>query len=493
MKPEVLKNEEKQMNMIIFLTMLVIPVAAFTFVMLFLQGTAIDAVVFLMAGFAILIKLFEKKLGTFAKYLYISIMPVMSVIIIVGANDGKFGAITHSCFLMLTMSIAYFDKTVVLVNAIETVVLNAAAMLFFTDAYLLNHNLPVWIFIMIVFLLVAVAAYVIAGRTYNLFVTVEAKETGMVQLLDNVKSAFENLEGSSSNINSSLSSVGNLSQKIAESTTEIADNAEVQTQEVAGSQEIFNELAEMITSSETRVGQTIENINTLQKNNDVGIASINELSKKFDENIKSTQEASEEVALLSEKSNLIGNIIDSIHQIAQQTNLLALNAAIEAARAGEAGKGFAVVADEINKLSQQSAESTQKIDEILKDIIGIVEHAGKTMDHNTSIVKVSHEKLNATIDIFNNMLDSSKEVKHITDLLEEELKGIVSIKDRLMDSMSKLSEVSQKSANSSADIKNSTMDQVTAIEDIIGAMDVVQQGIEHLSNALSAGEQEGQS
>ena len=149
-----------------------------------------------------------------------------------------------------------------------------------------------------------------------------------------------------------------------------------------------------------------------------------------------------------------------------------------------------MVADEINKLSQQSAESTQKIDEILKDIIGIVEHAGKTMDHNTSIVKVSHDKLNATIGIFKNMLDSSKEVKHITDLLEEELKGIVSIKDRLMDSMSKLSEISQKSANSSADIKNSTMDQVTAIEDIIGAMDVVQQGIEHLSNALSASEQE---
>ncbi|MDE7444950.1 MAG: chemotaxis protein [Lachnospiraceae bacterium] len=490
MKPEVLKNEEKQMNMIIFLTMLVVPVAAFTFVMLFLQGTAIDALVFLMAGFAILIKLFEKKLGAFAKYLYISIMPIISVIIIAGANDGKFGAITHSCFLILTMSIAYYDKTVVLVNAIETVVLNAAAMLFFTDAYLLYHNLPVWIFIMIVYFLAAATAYVIAGRTYNLFVTVEAKETDMVQLLDNVKSAFENLESSSSNINSSLSSVGNLSQKIAESTTEIADNAEVQTQEVAGSQEIFNELAEMITSSETRVGQTIENINTLQKNNDVGIASINELSKKFDENIKSTQEASEEVALLSEKSNLIGNIIDSIHQIAQQTNLLALNAAIEAARAGEAGKGFAVVADEINKLSQQSADSTQKIDEILKDIIGIVEHAGKTMDHNTSIVKVSHDKLNATIGIFNNILDSSKEVKHITDLLEEELKGIVSIKDRLMDSMNKLSEISQKSANSSADIKNSTMDQVTAIEDIIGAMDVVQQGIEHLSNALSAGEQE---
>lgn len=486
MKPEVLKNEERQMNMIMFLTLSIVPIAAFAFVMLFLQGTMIDALVFLMGGGAALVKLFENKLGALAKYLYVSIMPVMSVIIIVGANDGKFGAITHSCFLVLTMSIAYYDKTVVLVNAAETIVLNAIAMILFTDAYLLNHNLPVWIFILIVYLLVAVTAYVIAGRTYNLFVTVEVKEKDMVQLLDNVKGAFENLQNSSVNINHSLNSFSDLSQKIAQSTTKIADNAEGQTKEVAGSQEIFNELAEMITNSGTRVGQTIENIDILQKNNDVGIASINELSQKFDENIKSTKEASEEVALLSEKSNLIGNIIDSIHQIAQQTNLLALNAAIEAARAGDAGKGFAVVADEINKLSQQSADSTQKIDEILKDIIEIVNHTRKTMDHNTSLVRVSHDKLNDTIGIFNNMLDSSKEVKHITDLLEQELNGIISIKDRLQDSMSLLSEISRQSADSSADIKVSTTEQVAAIEDIIGAMQVVQGEILHLADTLNA-------
>lgn len=485
MKPEVLENEERQMNRIMFLTMVGIPVAAFGFVMLFLGGTAIDAIVFLMTVFAGIVKLLEKQLGALAKYLYVSIMPIVGALVIVIANDGKFGAITHAYFLVMCMSIAYYDKTVVMVTAAVTIAVNALAMVIFPGSYLLLHNLPVWVFIAIVFLLMTLTAYIIAGRTYSLFVSVEAKENGMVRVMDKVKSAFENLEGSASNINSSLNSFGDLSQKIAEATTEIADNAEVQTQEVAGSQVIFNELADMITNSEARVDQTIENINVLQENNDVGIASINELSKKFDENIKSTREASEEVALLSEKSVLIGNVTDSIHQIAQQTNLLALNAAIEAARAGEAGKGFAVVADEINKLSQQSADSTQKIDGILKDIIQIVESARKTMDYNTSIVKVSHDKLSNTIGIFNNMLDSSKEVKHIADLLEKELKGMVSIKNRLMDSMSKLSEISANSASSSADIKESTMEQVTAIEDIIGSMDVVQKGIEHLSGALN--------
>lgn len=485
MKPEIIRRNEVNMNKIMFLVLVAVPVAAFLFVLLFLKGTAIDLVVFLMAVLGGGVKIFEKQLGEKAKYLYVCVLPITGVLTIVIANDGKFGAMTQAYFLVLILAIAYYDKSVVLVNAIFTIVLNAVAMIIFPSSFILMHNVPVWIFIMIVYVLATIAAYLISKRTYDAFVSVEIKESGMEHLLDNVRNAFDNLENSSAAINSSLTSFGDLSQKIAEATTEIADNADVQTQEVGGSQEIFNELAGMINNSEERVEQTIENINVLQEKNDVGISAINDLSEKFNENIRSTKQASEEVALLSEKSKLIGEIIDVIHQIAQQTNLLALNAAIEAARAGDAGKGFAVVAEEINKLSQQSADSTQKIDEILKDILTIVESARKTMDHNTFIVEESHEKLNDTIGIFNNILDSSKEVKHITDLLEEELDGIVSIKDRLMDSMNKLSQISDKSASSSADIKASTMDQVAAIEEIISSMDIVQQGIEHLSDALN--------
>ncbi len=485
MQLELLKNEEKQMNLIMFLVWgFLIPIAAFSFVMIFLSGTAADATILIMVPLALIIKLFEKSLGANAKYLYASLMAVIGAATIVVGNDGKFGAMTQAYFLATVMVIAYYDVSVVKVNAIVTVVVNCLAMIIFPGAYFKLHSFIVWVFILIVYVLVVMVAYIIAGRTFKLFSNMEESEKEVEALLDNVRQAFMGLEDSAESIHASLSTFQQSTQDIAASTEEISNSSEKQIEEVNGSIDIFNTLNDKIRVSEKQVVVTMDNMVQLKGKNDEGIASIEELSKKFDENIKATQEATDGVATLSQKSTLIAGIVDSINQISKQTNLLALNAAIEAARAGEAGKGFAVVADEINMLSTESSNATKEIDAILKDIITTVEETNRIMDKNGVIVKESSNQLEDTIKIFEAMIKSSDEVLSIIETLKQELLSIVDIKDALMDAMDSLEQISEKSAETTNEISMATEEQVSGVENILKSLEVVQGGIEKLARVL---------
>ncbi len=486
MELNILKNEEKRMNTVFFVFLAVIPCVAVGYVLLFNNGAARDCIALLMVLASILVRLFEKVLGKYAKYLYVSILPVLGVVTIVLGSPAAFGAMAEAYFLVLFLAVPYYDVTMIEVCTAVTIIPNVIAMFIFQKAYLAMYTLSIWIFVWMVYALAVAVAVFIIQRARLLFQEVEVKEREMEDLLSNVRGAFEGLEESSAKIYDSLHNFEASTTEIAATTGQIADSADIQIQQVQGSLDIFGDLNDKIESSKERVIQTVENIKQLKQKNDEGIQAIEVLSRKFSENIASTRVASEGVTSLVQKSNSIGEIIESISQIAQQTNLLALNAAIEAARAGEAGKGFAVVADEINMLSRESSTATQKIDAILKDVISTVNDVNQVMDNNNVIVEESNEKLNDTVKIFESMLHSSEEVISVTDMLQKELANIVAIKESLSEAMERVEDISQHSVKSTAEISASTEEQSTGVENILKSMENVQGGMEKLSGVLNA-------
>src|SRR6185312_10857430 len=74
------------------------------------------------------------------------------------------------------------------------------------------------------------------------------------------------------------------------------------------------------------------------------------------------------IVSLSEKTQTIGDIIETVNDISERTHLLALNAAIEAAAAGESGRSFAVVASEMKLLADQAKAATGQVRGILGEI-----------------------------------------------------------------------------------------------------------------------------
>jgi methyl-accepting chemotaxis protein len=166
-----------------------------------------------------------------------------------------------------------------------------------------------------------------------------------------------------------------VSSQVAEASNRIT---EATTQQSATGSEQASAVAETTA--------TVDEVNQAFARTSGMIESVTELSTKavevshagqgaVDDNVQGMQEAKEKMELiaenilaLSEKTQLIGEIINSVNDLAEQSKFLALNASIEAARAGEHGKGFAVVAMEVRNLAEQSKQATMQIRDILIDI-----------------------------------------------------------------------------------------------------------------------------
>lgn len=482
---ERLLNEEK-MNLLMFIVWgFVIPIAACSFVMLFLNGNIRDLSALSMTVMAIGIKIFEKKLGNKAKYLYACIMPLCGTLIMIADGEGRFGAMTQAYFLATVMIITYYNLNIVKTNVAVTVIANLIGMILFPKSYLNLHKLIVWIFILIVYILLGITVYAIVLYTNSLYRAIEKSGKESEEVLENVQSAFENLEQSSTKIFESLQEFETNTEEITASAEEIANSSNAQIKEVESSLVIFGRLNEKIANSEEHIRQTVDIMRGLKDKNDKGIVAIKVLGEKFSENMETTSAAASGVEDLSLKSNSISGIVESIRNIAQQTNLLALNAAIEAARAGEAGKGFAVVADEINSLSAESTDATGKIDVILRDIIERVNDTHKVIGQNSKIVAESNEKLEDTEKAFKSILTSSDEVIKVIDLLIKELEEIVDIKEQLLKAMEQVNEMSGKSANDSNEISMAIEGQSVEVENILNNMEIVKNGMNSLADVLA--------
>jgi len=113
------------------------------------------------------------------------------------------------------------------------------------------------------------------------------------------------------------------------------------------------------------------------------------------------------------------------------------------------------------------------LDAILQDVISSVEEIKKVMDNNNVIAKESNEKLDDTVEIFKTMLASSQKVINVTNLLKEELVHIVMIKDRLLQAMESVEDISEKAVQNTTEISASTEEQAAGIEDILKFMENV--------------------
>ena len=228
---------------------------------------------------------------------------------------------------------------------------------------------------------------------------------GLRSTLREVSQSADAVESSSLEIGSSMQMLGNGMDEFRQNTHEITNVINGMADAAKSILELSEAAGNSASSADKLVKSGVSEVKATEK----AISVLDEASHKISANAESLKVSSKEVE----------TAVSMIRAIAEQTNLLALNAAIEAARAGEQGRGFAVVADEVRKLSEQAAQATARIDEVLKRVNMDVASTVAISEENAVAVRDGLQASRSSSEIFEEIERATAEMKDSVDAVRE--------------------------------------------------------------------------
>jgi methyl-accepting chemotaxis protein len=304
-------------------------------------------------------------------------------------------------------------------------------------------------------------------------------------LIQKVEESAEQVASSAEELTASAEQTSLATEQVASSIQEVASSAEKQTNEIDQNVNSLNE----ISASITKIADNSMNVAELSKNTTMqaeeGGKSVQKTVDQMNSIHESVKVSSEAIKSLSERSKQIGKILDVITGIADQTNLLALNAAIEAARAGEEGKGFAVVADEVRKLAEQSQESAKQIFHLIQGIQQDTEKTVQIMVKTTEDVKDGLTISNETIEKFEGILNSMRDVAPKMEEVSITAQKISSEAQEVTATANELATIAQNNAATSEEVAASTEEQLASMEEISASAKSLSAMAEELKELVS--------
>ena len=241
------------------------------------------------------------------------------------------------------------------------------------------------------------------------------------EMVAKLREALTSLKDSSSGLSQSMAE---LSSASSEQTANITQQAAALQETQVTAQEI-KQTSALAAQKASAVLEQSEKAETVTKAGEAAI--VQSLSGLAD--IRGhVEQIAARIQELSDRTNQIGGITETVKDLADQSNMLALNAAIEAVRSGEHGKGFAVVAREIRSLADQSIAATRRVREVLDSITGSIRGVVAITQEGSQRIEVGLEQIRSSGESLQKLStivrDSSASVRQIASAVSQQNAGI---------------------------------------------------------------------
>lgn len=302
----------------------------------------------------------------------------------------------------------------------------------------------------------------------------------LVNTVERIREESSLLLATSADLSVSAAETSTTMEQLESAVNEIAEGASAQAADTQRATENVVVMGNMVEETDRQVAELIVYAEQMRK---AGSGATEILKQLADVNSQTEQYIdviAQQTATTNESAQKIHEAADMITDIAEETNLLSLNASIEAARAGEQGRGFAVVAAQIQKLAEQSNESAQQIENIIRTLMEDSEKAVAIMGDVKEIMRKQSEHVERTKEAFTEIQSGVDQSIHGMEVISEKAQQLDKARIGVIDVVQELSAIAEENAASTEE----TSASVTEVSAISSELSDDAERLKNISNAM---------
>lgn len=308
----------------------------------------------------------------------------------------------------------------------------------------------------------------------------DAMQRTTLEINQNVQKLLEasSLLGTAAdNTNGTMNKVRTAVNRIVENSTEQAENSKSTSEhmrlmgdnitETSAEVEALNSNAAFMHESSEKAAETLANLQRINGEVEQIIGEVQEQTNRTNDSVQQIYKATAFIA-----------------SIAEETDLLSLNASIEAARAGENGKGFAVVAEQIKKLSEQSNQSSNEIEETAMMLSEDSQKAVEIMQKMQEIIMSQSESMKDTQKVVEEVVAQIANSMQSIQQIKETTEHLANVRNEVLQAVETLSNIAQDSVSGTKKTYEDTEEVVDTFKQVYMSAEQLREIAEQLAGSV---------